>query len=282
MHYNHELILPNQDLPFKLFIFEGKDGHYIRDKHWHQSVEIFAVCEGELSFYLDQREYPLAEGQFMLVNSNEVHSVSSPKPNDTIVIQIPLSLFSSYFTGEQFIWFSHSSPEHDGQLMELVREIYSVYCQKACGYDLKVLGLFYLLLHLLVSEYRRTDMAADRMRQSKNLNRLSHITSYIKEHYSEDLNLESLARTFGYSPTYLSRMFQKYAGINFKAYLQDIRLRYAWRELGHSEETLSAIAQNNGFPDSRAFARAFRKKYHLLPSQYRETLHQKGQEIDID
>lgn len=282
MRYNHELILPNQDLPFKLFIFEGKDGHYIRDKHWHQSVEIFAVCEGELSFYIDQNEYPLTKGTFMLVNSNEVHSVSSPNPNLTIVIQIPLSLFSSYFTGEQFIWFSHSSPDNDKRLMDLVQEIYSVYCKKACGYDMKVMGLFYLLLHLLVSSYRRTDIAAERMRQSKNLNRLSHITAYIKEHYADPLDLQCLAKTFGYSPTYLSRMFQKYAGTNFKSYLQDIRLRYAWRELRSSDGTLSDIAQISGFPDSRAFARAFRQKYGILPSVYRDSLRQKGQEIDID
>ena len=25
MQYNHELIVPNEDLPFKMFIFEGKE-----------------------------------------------------------------------------------------------------------------------------------------------------------------------------------------------------------------------------------------------------------------
>ena len=39
----HELIMPNEDLPFKMFIFEGREGNYIREKHWHRSIEIFAV-----------------------------------------------------------------------------------------------------------------------------------------------------------------------------------------------------------------------------------------------
>ena len=43
MGFEHELIIPNEGFPFKLFQFEGKDGHYVREKHWHRSIEIFAV-----------------------------------------------------------------------------------------------------------------------------------------------------------------------------------------------------------------------------------------------
>lgn len=43
MEFQHELIIPNEGLPFKLFLFEGSSGNYIREKHWHTSVEIFAV-----------------------------------------------------------------------------------------------------------------------------------------------------------------------------------------------------------------------------------------------
>ena len=42
MEYSHEIIVPNDDLPFKMFIFEGSQGGYIRQKHWHRSIEIFA------------------------------------------------------------------------------------------------------------------------------------------------------------------------------------------------------------------------------------------------
>ena len=55
----HELIMPNKDLPFKMFLFEGRDGNYIREKHWHRSIEIFAVFQGTLEFYLNDQEYLL-------------------------------------------------------------------------------------------------------------------------------------------------------------------------------------------------------------------------------
>ena len=40
MDFSHELVVPNRDLPFKLFLFEGKNGGYFREKHWHRSVEV--------------------------------------------------------------------------------------------------------------------------------------------------------------------------------------------------------------------------------------------------
>ena len=72
-----ELIFPNKDISFKMFLFEGKDGHYYRDKHWHREVEIFAVVNGELDFFLDVTRIHLTSGQFVLVNSNEIHSIKT-------------------------------------------------------------------------------------------------------------------------------------------------------------------------------------------------------------
>ena len=41
--YQHEVIVPDKGFPFKLFLFEGHSGKYIREKHWPRSIEIFAV-----------------------------------------------------------------------------------------------------------------------------------------------------------------------------------------------------------------------------------------------
>lgn len=269
MKFSHELIMPNQGLPFKVFLFEGGEGNYFRDKHWHRSVELFAVYEGALKFYLNEEEYLLRTGEFMLVNSNEIHSVDSPEPNQTIVLQIPLKTFEDYYTGEQFIRFTHNPLPQDGRVMELIGDIYGAYAERACGYEMKVKGLYYMLLYLLVTEYRETDVTPDMVKWHKNLNRLSLITGYIKENYASEMSLEALAEIFGYSPTYLSRMFQKYAGINYKSYLQNVRVERAFQEIANTEHTISEAAMNNGFPNSKALAKAFQKKYGMLPSEYR-------------
>ena len=270
MEYTHEIIMPNDDIPFKMFLFEGKDGNYVRQKHWHRSVEIFALFEGELEFYINEIRYPLQPGEFMLVNSNEIHSILSPKKNQTVVLQIPLATFEKYYTDERFICFSHSSRLQDEEVMRLIREMYLAYQEKKCGYELKVQSQFYMLVYLLVTKYRKTEVNEDLIRHNKNLNKLSAITSYMKENYKKELSLESLAKTFGYSPTYLSRMFQKYAKTNYKTCLDNIRLEHAAKDLMNTEITIGEIAFNNGFANSKAFAKVFQAKYGMLPSEFRK------------
>lgn len=268
MEYKHELVMPNEDLPFKMFVFEGKDGNYLRERHWHRSIEIFAVFDGRLKFFLDNDEYSLEAGEFVLVNSNEVHSIFSPKPNITIVLQIPLRVFENYYTDEQFISFSHKPSIQDKGMMELIWEMYDIYTKQECGYEFQVQSGFYRLLYLLVKEYRE-EVTPEMTRSYRKLNRLSEITDYIKENYQSSISLENLSEIFGYSPTYLSRMFQKYAKINYREYLQNIRLEYACRELEGTDHLISNIAINCGFANSKAFAKAFRKQHGILPSEYR-------------
>ena len=266
----HEVIVPNRGLPFKLFLFEGKDGKYIRDKHWHRSVEIFAVKDGSLNFFLNEKKYHLQAADFVLVNSNEVHSIYAPDPNETIVLQIPLGSFAGYYTEEQFIWFSHSEKSDDERIFSLLNEMYEQNTECRMGYELQMLSCFYQLEYLLVTRYRKLEVHEELLKNTKQLKRLGVITGYLKEHYTEDISLEKLAGIFGYSPSYLSRMFQKYAKINYKDYLQSVRFEHAVKELEETEHQIGDIALNHGFPNSKAFSNLMRKKYGYLPNEYRK------------
>lgn len=281
MQSNHEIVVPNEDLPFEMFLFEGEKGNYFRDKHWHRSIEIFMVFEGHLKFYLNDLEQELNPGEFVLVNSNEIHAIDSPEPNKTVVIQIPLKTFSDYFTGEQYIRFTHEAKKQDVQVVDLIREMFAAYGKKETGYDMRVKSGYYMLLYMLVSVYRELDVKDELLKQNRKLNKLTPITNYMKEHYREELSLEALAEVFGYAPAYISRMFQKYAGINYKDYLQGVRVEYAFAELNRAEHTVSEVAFHHGFPSSRAFSKAFQKKYGMLPSAYlqrkTESSHSSGQ-----
>lgn len=271
MEFRHELVLPNDDLPFKMFVFEGKNGNYKVVKHWHQSVEIFLVLEGEIDFYINSSQYMLTKGQFILVNSNEIHSIDAPHENFTIVLQIPQETFID-FRDEEYILFKSTRHEKDSELIGVIRNMYRIYAEKQYGYEFEVQSLFYHLLYTLITKYKEKNIDEERIKQNKNLEKLSHITKYIMENYKEDISLESVAKTFGFSATYLSRIFQKYARINYKAYLINIRVEYGFKQLSNTEDSISDIALNNGFSDSRSFAKAFYKRFGLLPSDYRKEL----------
>lgn len=270
MGFEHELIIPNEGFPFKLFQFEGKDGHYVREKHWHRSVEIFAVFEGTLTFFVNEERYPLNPGEFILLNSNEIHSVSSPLPNRTIVLQIPVNVFRNYCVENGMILFTHSPRRQDQKIMELIKGMYCGIRDREVGYEWKVQSDFFLLIYLLITKYRRKEIHPEEFQNYQKLNRLSTITGYIRDNYTKDLSLETVAEIFGYSPSYLSRMFQKYAKTNYKSFLQGIRVEYGFQELANTDHTIGEIAMNHGFPNQKSFAREFYRKYGIMPSEYRK------------
>lgn len=275
-NFDHELILPNTDLPFRLFLFEGKDGNYYRAKHWHRSIEIFLVVEGELEFFINNTRLPLLAPDFVIVNSNEVHSVEAVKPNQTIVVQIPLNFFTEYLNGEDYVLFSKQSEAENLELIQLIVCLFRTYQQKGPAYELKVHSLFLELLYLLVTSFMDKEEDPGNIRQKRNLDKLSEITSYMKQHYSQSITLESVAEEFGFSSTYLSRMFKRYANVNYKTYLLNLRTEYGRREMINTDHSLNDIAVNNGFPNSRAYAKAFFKRYGCLPSEYRRRMNKKG------
>lgn len=270
--FNHEIVIPNEDLPFKLFLFEGKDGNYRRARHWHRSIEIFLVLEGELEFFINNVSLPLSAPDFVIVNSNEIHSIESPKPNTTIVVQIPVSCFAGYLDEDDYAVFSRQSEEENLELVRLIVRIYQAYQQKGFAYELKVQSLFLELLYLLVTEFMKKEEDQGNIRKKRHLDKLSGITSYMKKHYNQNITLESVAEEFGFSPTYMSRMFKRYANVSYKTYLLNLRTEYGLREMMNTANSLSDVAVNNGFPDSRAFAKAFSKRYGCLPSEYRRRM----------
>lgn len=282
---SHEMVIPNEDLPFKLFLFEGKDGNYRRARHWHRAVEIFLVLEGELRFFLQDAGLTLTPLDFVIVNSNEIHSVEAPGPNTAVVVQIPAGCLAGYLEEEDYAVFSRQAKADNRELTELVIRMYEAYREKGMAYELKVRSLFLGLLYLLVTRFLGKEEDQGNLRQKRSLDRLSGIASYLEENYRKDLTLSGVAGVFGFSPTYLSRMFKQHAGVSYKTYLLDLRTEYGLREMMATGHSLQEVAQNNGFPDSRAFAKAFSKRFGCLPSEYRRRMGQEAsrrQESDMD
>ena len=125
--------------------------------------------------------------------------------------------------------------------------------------------------------FGKLDVQDELLKSNQQLNRLGMITSYLKDHYMEDISLGKLAGIFGYSPSYLSKMFVRYAGINYKDYLQNIRLEHAVKDLENTDKQIVDIAFDHGFANSKAFTNLFRKRYGMLTSEYRKQLVKKKQ-----
>ena len=95
------------------------------------------------------------------------------------------------------------------------------------------------------------------------------IVRYMQEHLREEISLNVLAEEFHLSAQYISQLFKNEIGVNFLAYLTNIRMEQAKKLLLSTDDAIAEIAEKSGYGDYRVFTKAFKKAEGVTPSQYR-------------
>ncbi len=101
---------------------------------------------------------------------------------------------------------------------------------------------------------------------------LEAFENYIRENLSSDiLTVPFLAREFAMSESTLLRQLKRLTGLTPNQYLQEMRLDKARRLLeNRTYNSISRVAAEVGYTDSRSFSRSFRKRFGKLPSELLE------------
>lgn len=96
------------------------------------------------------------------------------------------------------------------------------------------------------------------------------VCDYLAEHWSDpQLSRKSAAAYFNRHPNHFSRFFHEHARINFRAYLNEIRLEKSIRFLRDLRYNVTDVAGLCGFVDVPYFIHCFRKRYGFTPGEYR-------------
>jgi AraC family transcriptional regulator len=98
---------------------------------------------------------------------------------------------------------------------------------------------------------------------------LSRVTSYMREHLHEDVNLDDLAAQANLSKYHLLRVFAKSTGFTPHRYLTRLRLRQAADLLRDTSQTVLQISIACGYHSPGQFAAAFRRQYGASPTEFR-------------
>lgn len=99
--------------------------------------------------------------------------------------------------------------------------------------------------------------------------------AYINAHYAEKLTLAEVANKVSFNPEYFSRVFTKEMGINFIAYLNQVRMERAAELLLHTEKKVYEIAEQVGYTSISYFSTAFKKYFGMTPNNYQAENRQK-------
>jgi len=78
-----------------------------------------------------------------------------------------------------------------------------------------------------------------------------------------------LAREVCLSPAHLQRLFKQETGVHLSALLIESRLRMAAHLLSTTEMEIKEIAYLSGYQHHSSFVRAFQRRFHQSPKEYR-------------
>lgn len=102
---------------------------------------------------------------------------------------------------------------------------------------------------------------------------IAHLmTRQIRERYSEPLSLQVFANETNLSTNYLSQVFSENVGASFLQYLTDCRMNRALELLADPCIPISQIGAMVGYENANYFARLFRKRQGMSPSEFRERM----------
>lgn len=94
---------------------------------------------------------------------------------------------------------------------------------------------------------------------------------YIRIHYQDDgFNADQVCSAAGYSRRQVDRLFKKYFGKTLQAYVNAVCLTEGAKELLNTQKPILEIALSSHFETHEGFSRSFYKRFHMMPSVYRD------------
>lgn len=87
-----------------------------------------------------------------------------------------------------------------------------------------------------------------------------------------DISLDSVSQILNMNASYFSALFKRFFGVNFVEYLTELRINAAKELLRDPLRPTAEIASMVGYESPNYFARAFKKKTGMTPTEYRRSI----------
>lgn len=253
-----------------------------KSTHYHQNIEILYVLKGTMEIRIDDVNYVLKDGDFILVNANKSHAISVAEEMLGARFVINFHLLAEYMgTVQMMFWCNTTADKNDAynDVRKLLDQILERYFEKDDKGALYLNSLYFQTLYLLTTNFmvKAQDMRLN-MENSQDRIRVQQIQNYIQANYQSQISLNDLAEKLYLSNAYLSKYVKRHLGLTFLEYLNNVRLFHAVDEMLYTNKNITRIAMDNGFPTSAAFTKSFRDVHGESPSEYRRKMKQQMQD----
>ena len=233
--------------------------------HVHDRLEFYVLVEGNASFAVENRLYPLQAGDVVVSKPNEVHHCIL----NTHSVHRHLCFWfdaASDFLFSDFL--AHGMGE--GNLIspcaedrERLLAIYHAIC--LAGEEGRAHRQLYLALEML------DILRGNRERHSEMLPvpaLLRRILDDINGNFASIHDLNYFTERYYVSPSTLNRMFRTHLKTSPRLYLETKKLAYSRILLKEGKSVLEASVCS-GFSNCSNYIRLFKKRFHMTPAEYK-------------
>ena len=261
--------------------------YMVEINHLHNYFEITHVLKGSCTFLFENEKVTLSEGEICIVSPMSGHSLPLEPGCFALSVIVRRSTFESVF-GNLLAQKDLLSLFFRNNLYESRRANYILLktCNDALTND-AMQQLIYecnmrdgyandcavSLLNLYLARALRAASAAITLHHYEGYSErdfdFSLVVHYIQHHY-RTVTLSSLAQTFHFSETYLSRLIHKKMNQSFTEVLRTLKMNHAMEYLTNTSMKISEIADAVGYDSVDHFSRVFRKIYRMSPQEYRK------------
>lgn len=275
----YEIVTADDHLPGKVTLYEKPGSECFTNKHWHKNMEIDYIVRGRMWTNLNGADRDLYDGDYVLINSEEVHQTCGKEPGEPVkylVVLFSYSYIKTYFPDFDLYYIDVDANE---QIRARVRELLKAIVFEAENPSefskLKMSCAMSQILMLLFTKCRvKRPVDPDAPPPDSEPEYITKAIDFIKANYRERLSLEDISSFVGLTPTYFSRYFKATTHQTFKNYLNMIRLENTLIDIQQNGMSETMASLENGFPSVKSFISAFKSVYGCAPSEYVKTYHE--------
>lgn len=246
----------------QLYACEATNVHV--DFHFHSHVELLVVLEGQIDVTINNMQKVLSSGEIAVALSFDAHRFFTPKCSRGISIVIPTDMCADFLS---------IIGDHKAHCPFLCNEdLYNTVCTCYAGIihssnSISQKGYLYVMLGALFENIQLEQQS------DSDPKLFTQLLNYINKNYTSDISLQSIAQTFGYNASYLSRVFNSQFYISVPKYITMLRLRHVVMMMQEPGTDITECAYESGFQSLRTFYRAFREEFQCNPKEYKHNRH---------
>ncbi|MBQ7371585.1 MAG: helix-turn-helix transcriptional regulator [Blautia sp.] len=247
--------------------------------HWHTSFELIMPLENGYRVNCGEETFTLREGDILIICPSMIHELFAPETGERIIFQPGLQKISikemnllTSVLSPAFLITPEEYPQIIDRIRQLMLEIEGEYFSGASYAEASVFSKFLEMMVLIGRNHKvftRQSLGQTDTRQREYVEKFLFITSYIDEHFAEDLTLEDVASLAGFSKYHFSRLFKMYTDNSFYKFLNQKRIDHAKILLADPNLTVLEVATQSGFASLSAFLRMFKQLNHCTPTEFR-------------